>query len=379
MRILCNRPSLGGNLRHRDNTVVIEASAWNLLPEDPWLRLAVITGTAVYLVAGLQVLLVTWLHFAIRHRERRDQLLKRQFLPLFLYAIEDLPGNLPKVSRADLQSVLLQWLFFVETTRGDSRQRLRDLGCQLDFPRKALVLLKQRSLASRMIAIASLGRLKDPAASPELLEIIDGDDPVLSLLAMRALTQIDAEEGIEQLLQRLVSHRDWAPSRLNTLFREMPETVAGPALLKAIQHATPESTPRLLPLLQIVQPGGAWAWVDRLLAKSDQVDILAPALQAVADPRSLPHIRRLCDHHSWVVRTKAVSALGRLGEPEDVDRLRSLLGDSVWWVRFRAAQALLKLPFLDRPALEAISGGLEDRFARDMFSQVLAENAGARA
>ena len=230
-----------------------------------------------------------------------------------------------------------------------------------------------------MIAIASLGRLKDPAASPDLLRIIDGDDPVLSLLAMRSLTQIDAQEGVEQLLQRLVSHRDWAPSRLNTLFHEIPKNVAAPALLKAIGHASPDSTPRLLPLLQIVRPRGAWAWIDKLLATSDQVDTLAPALQAVADPRSLPHIRRLCAHPSWVVRTKAVSALGRLGAQEDVDRLRGLLGDSVWWVRFRAAQALLKLPFLDRPALEAISGGLEDRFARDMLSQVLAENAEVRA
>lgn len=353
---------------------LIDVVAW--VPVDPALRFAVFTGAAVYLVALLQLLVVTWMHFRNRRRERRIAVLKMQWAPVFLHTIEGLPYPLPEVAEGDRDALLLQWLFYVESTRGDSRARLRELGRAMGFVELAQDLLRRRGLGGRLLATAALGRLGEQQAWTRLVAILDGNDPVLSLLALRSLTQIDPSSALQVLFDRLPLRNDWPAARLNTLVRELPADSARQSLVDALERADEEALPRLLQLLEVVRPTEAWRLIERFLDDTHGVDVLAAALRMVDGPRALPAVRRLAEHPSWVVRTKAASALGRVGEPTDVERLRQLLADPVWWVRFRAAQALLRLPFLDRAQLRRIGDTLDDRFARDMLSQTLAETAG---
>lgn len=346
------------------------------IPADPALRFAVFTGAAVYLVALVQLLVVTWLHFRNRRREQRLTALKAQVAPVLLHTIEGLPYPLPRIAEHDRDALMLQWLYYVESTRGDSRLRLRELGQALQFPAAARRLLRRRALGSRLLATAALGRLGDREAWDSLVTIVDRGDPVISLLALRSLTQIEPAAALTLLLDRLPRRPDWPVARLNTLVRELPTEVASEAIVKAIDGAPQDELPRLLQLLEIIRPTDVWRVIGRFLDGSQDVDVLAAALRMVDDPRALTAVRALVEHPSWVVRTRVASALGRIGEPDDVERLRRLLADPVWWVRFRAAQALLRLPFLDRARLREISGTLEDRFARDMLTQTLAESAG---
>lgn len=347
--------------------------AW--FPADPALRLAMLAGSAVYLVATLQLLVVGTLHLRSRRRERREAALKAEFGPAMLHTIEGLPCTLPALARRDQASVMLLWLFYVESTRGDSRERLRQLGLRLGFAEVALRMLERRALGNRLLATAALGRLQLAAAWDRLLAIVDGDDPVLSVLGLRSLSQLDPAAALQVLLQRLPQRTDWPSARLNSLLRELPAQLAAEALLGALDGADDSAAPRLLQLLEIVRPGNSWRVLERFLDDTRPVDVLAAALRLADDPRALPAVRRLAAHPSWVVRTKAASALGSLGDGDDLARLRTLLGDPVWWVRFRAAQALLRLPGLDRAQLQAVSSSLDDRYARDMLTQMLAETA----
>lgn len=357
---------------------MIELGNSSLLPDSPLLRLVIFAGFAVYLASTVLVVVVTWLHFRNRRRERVRVWIKQNFGPLFINCIEGIALPVPRVPIGELSSVMLLWLFYIESTRGQSRARLRELARSIGFPSASLRMLKNRSLADRLVAIATLGRMKELKAWDPLLAIVDSKETSLSLLALRALTQINPCNGIEVMVKRLGARDDWPDARLNALLRELPPKLANPALFAALEQADQAALPRLLRWLEIARPAGAWRVLAPRLQADQSVEVLASALRVADDPRLLPQVRALAEHPEWVVRTKAAIALGRAGEPKDVDLLKQMLSDRVWWVRFRAAQALLKLPFVGRARIEAIAQELNDPFAKDMLTQTLAEHVGNR-
>ena len=130
---------------------------------------------------------------------------------------------------------------------------------------------------------------------------------------------------------------------------------------------------RLLPLLTIFGEREAVPMVRRLLAPSQVPEVVSAALKQARGQELLPDVVRLCAHPAWPVRVQAASALGRLGGPAQRELLVALMRDPQWWVRYRAAQALLSGRFGDAHELAALATHLQDRFSRDILTQVLAE------
>jgi hypothetical protein len=60
---------------------------------------------------------------------------------------------------------------------------------------------------------------------------------------------------------------------------------------------------------------------------------------------------------------------------DDAVALEPLLADPQWWVRYRTAQALEHLFRDDAGRLERVRDAQEDRYARDILTQVMAERA----
>jgi HEAT repeat protein len=73
------------------------------------------------------------------------------------------------------------------------------------------------------------------------------------------------------------------------------------------------------------------------------------------------------------VRAHAAACLGKAGMKEDEEKLVALLNDAEWWVRYRAAQAIVNMPFSSVERIHELMGALNDRYARDILTQAVAE------
>jgi HEAT repeat protein len=110
-----------------------------------------------------------------------------------------------------------------------------------------------------------------------------------------------------------------------------------------------------------------------LIKTSGSPHFLARLLKAVDSDENLELARDFVDHEHWYVRNQAVAALGRLGSRADLPLLVARLGDEQWWVRYRAAKGLAHILQGQDQDLVSIRDEHDDRYARQMIDQILAE------
>lgn len=343
-------------------------------PSDSLLHLAAYSGLTAFLVAlSLLIAIVLMRYLAVRRQAAEQRLIER-WQPIFFQAIEGLPVTPPRIVGRDREIILLAWIQFTESIRGEARQHLRRLARELEFDRTAAKLLGRRNVRKRLLAVAALGRLGSAENWNELVALISDDNPTLSLLSVRSLLQIDAARALPVLFEILGQHGGWPVRKVAAMLGEVPQGLLNGELGRAISAAdTDEKLAYLLNLAALVPAGDLWSVLEPLLDGSYPEDTLIAALMACSDPRSLDAVRRLATDDRWAVRAKAAVTLGRLGLPEDRLRLQAMLTDREWWVRYRAAQALVRLPSSRRSDLESLCSRIGDRFAVDMLRQALAE------
>lgn len=340
---------------------------------DPLLRVAVFSGLAVFLLIIVLLAAIAILRYTVDRRRRMEQLLSERWQPVFFHAVEGIPFAVPRVYGRDREMILLIWIHFTESIRGDARLRLCQLALDLKLDRTALKLLLRRNVRHRLMAIVALGRMRSSAVWDQLVELVASPNPMLSLLAARSLLQIDASRASPIVVGELIRRDDWQLVKVRTMISEAPPNAIASHLMEALASATPENIPRLLSLTLNV--GDAWAVVESMLSTESSSELLIAALKACNDSRALEPVRQLALHTDWIVRAQAAMALGRIGVEEDGLRLRAMLSDPEWWVRYRAGISLVQMPFASRKKLEQMCNQLSDRFAADILRQVLAETA----
>ena len=344
---------------------------------DAFLRLVLWTGVGVFCLAILLMIVIGWLRAALVLRQRREQRFIEKWRPLLTMGLEAAPASLPVIARADQYTFFSLWNYFHESLRGESKDRLNDLAASCGMDRVARTLLQRRSLRARLIAVTTLGNLRDRGVWEELERLAADPHPLLSLIAARALLLIDASAALPVLTPLLASRAEWDAARVGSMLSEAGADVVSTPLAAAAERYSAaglyRQTTRLLRYLEIAQSTQALPAVGRILEATTDDDVIAACIKCLSDPRDLPRLRRFVGHPAWFVRLQAARALGRIGTPADCAPLVSLLGDPVWWVRYRAAQALAALPFIDLPRLREIHAGLSDRFAGDILFQAMAE------
>lgn len=345
-----------------------------MLSELP-LRLALGSGLGALALTVALVLLTFALHQRVARRQQRERRLQEVWGPIFLNTIEALPSSLPEIPPAQSETVLLAWLALTESVRGAARQRLATLGRQLKLDERARVLLQRGPLRSRLLAVVALGHLPHPVDQRSLRALLDDGNALLSVLAARSLVQTSPDVSASAVIAAHLQRNDWPVRKVAAMLAELPPAHLSAALLDAL-HTTPSALmPRLLGLLELAHIPESLPLLARLLDSRQPVEILAAALRASHDPGTLPSVRPLAGHPSWVVRAQAATALGRLGGEREKRSLLRLLGDRQWWVRYRAAQALARLPGNSRQRLQAYCEELADPFAINILQQVLAESS----
>ncbi|MDE2600264.1 MAG: HEAT repeat domain-containing protein [Rhodocyclaceae bacterium] len=339
---------------------------------DPYVAAAFWTGLGALLLTLLLSLQIIRLRILLRRRERRDQAVHRKWRPLLNTAIVGemprLPSTLPK---KEIQPFLTLWLHLQFSLRGEAQEALNEIARRLHIDEIARRMLAHGNRAEKLSAVLVLGYMRDPQAWERLLHFAADKDNLLSLNAVWGALRINPEAGLQKLLPSLLERQDWAMTRVVSILQEVGEG-AHRALTTMIPTLPPEHLPHALRLVEAMRVAMPTSLLIQLL-RSDSPTLLVTALRCINTPEPLPQTRALLRHEDWRVRVQVAKALGRIGNRDDIAGLIALLQDSEWWVRYRAAQALTELPEFSLEDIQRLRNALNDRFAVDMLSQVMAE------
>ena len=351
------------------------------------LRVAQWVGIASLALALLLSAVVLMLRAQLLLRERRHRKFLSFWQPILMNAVEVASSDVPQLSRRDLSNFLMLWNHLHEFLLDESKDHLNQIAYALSIDQAALKMLRRGNLRERLMAIVTLGHLREQAAWDDLSQTTEGDDPFVSLAAARALVMIDARKAVPQLIPLLTSRGDWTAARVASVLQTAgADVISDPIARAAIAFSREQATTgadhqaesinqaaRLVQYLELAHDTSALPAAHAIAESSHDPEVLAGCLQLLSREEDLGIIRECLSHEDWQVRVHAAAALGRVGEAEDEARLITLLSDKEWWVRYRAAQALSQLPSMRGPRLAVIQTEQSTPFARDMLAQVIAE------
>ncbi len=346
-------------------------------PDDPVLRLAVLTALALGLATLLVMLQVLALAELAAYRERRRQRFDAAWRPcLALRSLSEERGALPPLKRQQRLWFLLLWNRTQRQLRGEPRNRLNALLRELQLERPVLRLLRSRSVRKRLIALACLRHLGDPAHWRAVLPLLQARNPVLSLSAAQTLVAMHPSRAMQVLIPLALRRTDWALPRVSALCQQAgAAAVTGPLLATLLE--TPEaSRPRLVALLVHAEPRHTAPWARQRLEQdspAEEREIALACLAELADPRDHSRLLRALAASDANVRLAALQALRRQARHSDAAALQTCLCDSNWWVRQAAADALVQLPGMSAGTLAGTLDQLADRYGRDALRRALAE------
>ncbi|HEY4646723.1 MAG TPA: HEAT repeat domain-containing protein [Steroidobacteraceae bacterium] len=314
----------------------------------------------------------------MQHEERARARVVAVWRPLLTQiALEEgeLP-SLPRLAPRRLPFLMEEWNALHDTLRGGASVRLNELARSMGLDAAARHMMHSREIRKRILAIRTLGQLRDAAAWKQLQEQLVAANALVSFYAAAALIQIDAQRAMPGIMLQLAERENWPGEAMARLLLEAGADVAREPIRALMLSLEPAKIPPLLPWLGKVDSILAGEVAAVLLHRhSSHEDVVAAALLVVQDEALLPELRPLAGSPNAETRKHLAVALGRLGGAEETELLIQLMGDPVWWVRYHAAHALLRLLGLDDAKLDAVRSRLTDRFAGDMLDHVRAEES----
>ena len=348
---------------------------------DPLLAAALWTGCGALAATAALLGAIVVIRARLLRRLARERSAAALWNPLLAQCAERTPAVLPPLRPSDAESFLVLWCRAQEALRGEAQDHLREMARRLQIGPLAHRLVRSGRLRLELLALVTLGHLRDASVVPLLLDQVSRRPSVVSLTAGQALIRIDATAGVPRVLAATAKRADWPLARVVSMLKECDPGLVARILSAAIRtelHKKPDDAAAggLARLLRLHVAAHGETLRDSVLAAlstATNTEVLTAALDALEHPQDVVHARRLLGHAEWPVRVAAARALGRLGSGEDFTPLRTALADANWWVRYRAAQALCALPSADPGALRRLPGLLTDRFAADILRQALAD------
>ena len=349
------------------------------IPSEPLLLLAqriALGSLGVILLLVGQIIVVRLLR---RTREARGSRSDDAWEPILLSALDGpVPDPLPPLLPRDLESFLHAWNHHRGLLAGEGGGGLDDLARRVGVGAWLPGMIRGARVRRRLLAIQTAGNLRDGGSRAALAAALEGRDAYLSFSAARSLLRIDAAAALPLVLPHAVRRGDWSPARVSHLLSEVPSALWAGPLLREIGAVGRDALPRAVDFLVEADPADALPLVRRLLAGGADPPLEAACLRVLGagrDPDDRPLVESRLDHPDPLVRRRGGAAgppgaaPGQGGEAA----LRRKLGDPDLEVRWEAANVLVALPGMDGARLRLLGESLEDRFARDMLVQVMAE------
>jgi hypothetical protein len=286
------------------------------------------------------------------------------------------PPALPPLPRRHLPYLMEEWNALHEAVRGEPSERLNAFALRLGFDVAARRMMHAGAIGRRILAIRTLGHLRDPSSWQPLQEQLGSANALVSFYAAAALVRIDAQRAMPGIMNQLAERESWPGEAMARLLVDAGADVAREPIRALMLSLAPSKIPPLLPWLAHVDAVlGSEVAVELLRRHPEDAHIVSAALVVVLDPGVLPELARFADSADADVRKNLAVAYGHLGSLADTETVTQLMCDTVWWVRYRAGQALLKLKGMTNDRLEAVRAHLTDKYARDMLEHVRAEAA----
>lgn len=330
-------------------------------------------GVTTFVLGCLLMLQILALRLRQSLRQRRDTRFRAVWEPLMMQSLEELPAQVPPIRRQERAAFLALWNYLHESLRAEAKEQLNQLARLAGMHLVARRMLKHFSLGKRFSGMTTSGNLRESTAWDDLRQIMLDADPVVSLVAAKALMRIDATRATPILIQQLAERPDWPLAATAGLLKEAgADTISAPLIQAALQ-APPAQAARLLRLFEIAHAGLALPAARQLLGQAEDTEIITGCLRLLNAPEDLAAIRQYLTDTRWPVRVQAARALGRSGTAQDEAGLLKALWDAEWWVRYRAAQSLVKLPSVNPARLKELSAAQVSAYGRDIIHQVLAE------
>ena len=331
-----------------------------------------LAGLAMALTMVLAALIVA-LRLRLRRRQRHAQEFAAKWRPVLMAAVADPAGAvLPPLQRRDEFAFLKLWNYLHESLRGNASEHLNALARRLHCDESATRMLAGGDRAGRLLAILTIGHLRERSAWHALRAAAAARDGVMSLMAARALIQIDGRAGAECLLPFVLARRDWEIPRLARML-EPARAAFQVLIIQALRGLPAERLLRALQLAEALRMELPQRSLGQLMQAGQPPEVVAAALRLVSHPSQLPAVKAQLDHPQWRVRVEAIHALGRLGQAADVRALSRLLDDDQWWVRYRAAHTLISSPLLEPAELAELCAAAHSAHAAGVLAHAMAE------
>jgi HEAT repeat protein len=283
------------------------------------------------------------------------------------------PVSPPKLRRRDRREFLRLWNRTRNMIEGAAGDRLIALLHELNLLGWVRAHAEHSHLGTRLLAIQTLGYLRDAASWELILAETDDENLSLSITAAEALAEIDPVRAVNAIIPKIVERHDWPRNHVFRLLQKAGSEAVGEPLYRAIRTGSAADAAYLLPFAVLAEFDVRDAVAAETLTTRDDPDALAAALKVSSGYGPVPRLDELLAHPVWYVRMQAARLLGRTARPENAARLESLLKDESWWVRYRAASALASLPQFGESDLQAMRLRQTDPYARDILEQAIAE------
>jgi len=334
--------------------------------------IAAVTATTLLLFAYTMGLRLATMRGA-RRRRRVILSWRDQFAGAALDRTFAAEVALPPIAGRDETTLIEEWNRIRASIEGDAAENLNVLARRAGIDHIAGRLFHGHDLRQKLLAIQTLGYLREEAYIDALLPLLNAGNTALSMTAALALVEIDPDAAVARFVPLIAERRDWPRTQVSLFLRVAGSERVSEPLYRALRSADEAATTYLLQFASLMEADVLDALVVELIRESRDPGVLNAALKLVSGFTGVPRLAALTRNDTWYVRMQAAKVLGRLGEQEHVSLLESLLEDSEWWVRYRAAQSLVSLPFLGPNRLREIRNRQKDRYAADIMAQAFAE------
>ena len=335
-------------------------------------------SVGLMVIVLLMMTYILCLRAVLLMRERRYRNLSARWTPILLEGGASNPKPLPSVAPGERFLLLILWNTLRERSEQDAGicHWMGRVAAVTQIDRLARRLLRRRSVRKQLLGLVTLGQLRDRLEWPGLCQIAQSGHPLLSLAATQAIARIDPAQAAGTVVSLIVTHLNWPAAKVAGILEDIgPERVSEP-LARCLLQAPESHRPALIPFLAVCNYSTALPTVRQILREPHLDEVIAPCLHVIGkfgDRQDLPLLYRYLTHPRWHVRTVAAGCVGKMGRRSDQERLVPLLADPHWWVRYRAAQAIVGLSPQDDQRLRDIQSTLDDRYARDILTQAIAE------
>ena len=324
------------------------------------------------------LLLVVWilvLRMLRQNTERRRRNMVDVWRPLLAESLVEVPAILPSIHPRDHVLFLYLWNHLQESIKGDASGQLNDVARRAGMDTVALRLLHTGRLRLQLLAVTTLGHLKEASVWDELVRLAHAHNAFLAIEAARAMVRIRPKAAIPLLIPLVSTRSDWSPLKVMALLNEAGADLVATALAQATLSAPPPIAARLIRLLASLRSPYALPIIRQLMNEQKPAeDVIAASLflfGECSDPQDLPMVRVYLTHPTWYIRVQAATALGKLGLKEDEARLIGLLEDTYWWVRYRAAEALSNLPSMTEAKMAGLQATLPTIESQEVITPFL--------